>query len=1140
MKAKRSLSMLLSILFAVSLLPGLALPVRAMEAVASGTCGEGLAWYLLSNGTLDIDIQGPEDEFGYDAFWMNDYSEKERAPWYSYRASILSVRGGEGVLSLGEWAFNGCSSLETVSLPDSLEYVGREVFRGCDSLSEIEVSSGNDYFYSDGGVLLGENCLYRYPPAKTDKYYCLPEDTYGSIWAGAFAGAKHLERLYIPEISDISFPVFAGCDSLTKLYLGGDAEYMAGWEEDLRADLPGENVSIFYNVTAEDCKNSVNGNSCGENVTWHVENGTLTISGTGPMEDYVRFDTEDDSWWLWGAPWEDWNPAGDPEENLSKITRVVVEEGVTAVGGGAFKDMICLETVELPSTLTALGVYAFNGDTALEQVVIPDGVAAISDSAFADSGLKEIVLPASVTAIGDSAFMGTKLEKIDLPAGLTSIGGFAFLGTPLKKVELPASVTSIGERAFYECLSLAEFAVDEVNPAYQSIGGALFSKDGTEMISYGAGHTAASYTVPDGVKKLHPSAFSYTAALEEIQLPDSLDEIDNWAFGHTGLKHVTVPIHVTTIQFNAFGVCKNLVSVTLPARLKTLEDWAFGGSDALKDIYFEGTEAQWAALTEGHEETLEGVTVHYRYDAYCAHENLVHHPAVPHGCLADGTIEYWECEDCGGRFADQAAKTWLDDVTDPAGHDYRSAVTLAPSCSEAGVRTWTCVVCGEDTEGHSYTEAIPATGRHHFVDGYCDNLLQDGVTVCGAPEQIAGGEVEGGFTWDIDSGGMLHIRGNGPLPDISVINLGNNSFRTEAPWWDYRNTITAVRIHSGVTSLGNGCFAGLGKMQSLYVPVTMTDMSKFWTFFQCNDLSDVYYEGTREQWSDVYLFGDSPAGNLISIANPFGSGMLKVVDYIGRTDKHFEFDPDLTYTVTWQNWDGAVLETDEGVFPGEEAEYNGETPVKAGNAQYTYTFDGWTPEPAAVTEDTVFTARFRQTINTYTVTWRNEDGTELQSAPAEYGSIPAYTGETPVKAATAEYTYTFDGWTPEITAVTGDAVYTAVFKEEAVVYEDDAEITDVSIEGSTEQQPIPAGSVSLDVTVRLDENTEPETVRVMVASYTADGRFISCSAGTLTKEADGTYFSDVDTQNSGDTDHLHILVLTEDGWRPLAEAVEVK
>lgn len=1110
MKAKRSLSMLLSILFAVSLLPGLALPVRAMEAVASGTCGEGLAWYLLSNGTLDIDIQGPEDEFGYDAFWMNDYSEKERAPWYSYRASILSVRVGEGVLSLGEWAFNGCSSLETVSLPDSLEYMGREVFRGCDSLSEIEVSSGNDYFYSDGGVLLGENCLYRYPPAKTDKYYCLPEDTYGSIWAGAFEGAKHLERLYIPEISDISFPVFEGCDSLTKLYLGGDAEYMAGWEEDLRADLPGENVSIFYNVTAEDCKNSVNGNSCGENVTWSFVNGTLTISGTGPMADYEEYD-EEGVLYLYDPPWWKISPGKTQEENQEQITGLVIEEGVTTVGMGAFRDLSNLKTVSLPTTLTAIG-----------------------EDAFPFSGLEEIEIPDSVTTIDTYAFAGTGLTEVKLPASLENIGKWAFYNTPLKRVDIPASVTSIGERAFYECLSLAEFTVDEANTAYQSIGGALFTKDGTEMISYGAGHTAPSYTVPDGVKKLHPAAFSYTAALEEVNLPDSLDEIDNWAFGHTGLKHVTVPAHVTTIQFNAFGVCENLVSVTLPARLKTLDDWAFGGSEALKDIYFEGTEEQWAALTEGHEETLEGVTIHYRYDAYCAHENLVHHPAVLHGCLADGTIEYWECEDCGGRFADGAAKTWLDDVTDPAGHDYRSAVTLAPSCSEAGVRTWTCAVCGEDTEGHSYTEAIPATGRHHFTDGYCDNLLQDGVTVCGAPERIAGGEVEGGFTWDVDSAGMLHIRGNGELPR-NYFNWSSYGFTTDAPWYPYRDSITALRIHSGVTSTSIASFAGLTNMRKLFVPASVTKLD-FFGFFECRGLDDVYYEGTSEEWLSI----NRGATNLISIANPVSGRMMQIVDYVGQAEKHFEFDPDLTYTVTWQNWDGAVLETDEGVFPGEEAEYNGETPVKAADAQYTYTFDGWTPEPAAVTEDTVFTARFRQTVNTYTVTWRNEDGTELQSAPAEYGSIPAYTGETPVKTATAEYTYTFDGWTPEITAVTGDAVYTAVFKEEAVVYEDDAEITDVSIEGSTEQQPIPAGSVSLDVTVRLDENTEPETVRVMVASYTADGRFISCSAGTLTKEADGTYSSDVNTQNSGDTDHLHILILTEDGWKPLAEAVEVK
>ena len=1049
MKRKRSLFLLFCIMFTVFLLPGLSLPVRGMEAVASGTCGEGLDWALLTNGTLSIDIQGPEDEFGPGAFYTEDWSETERAPWYPHRDSILSVRVGEGVLGLGDRAFDGCAALETVSLPDSLEWIGSYVFRGCDSLSEIEVGSENGSFYSDGGVLLGDNYLYRYPPAKEDAYYCIPEDTYGCIMAGAFAGAEHLERLYIPEISEISFPVFQDCVSLTKLYLGGDAEYMFGWEDDLRSDLPNEGVSIFYNVTAEDCKNGAEGNSCGENVSWKVENGTLTISGTGPMADYEKYE-EDGTLVLFTPPWWKWNPGGDEEENREQITGLVIEEGVTTIGMGAFRDLSCLKTVSLPTTLTAIG-----------------------EDAFSFTGLEEIILPASVTSIDTYAFAGTFLKEIVFPANLKTIGPWAFYNTPLKRVDIPASVTSIGERAFYECLSLAEFTVDEANAAYQSIGGALFSKNGTEMISYGAGHTAASYTVPDGVKRLHPSTFSYTEALEEVNLPDTLEEIDNWAFGHTGLKQVTVPAHVTPIQFNAFGDCDNLVSATLPARLTTLEDWVFGGSEALKDIFFEGTEEQWSSLTEGHEETLEGVTMHYRFDAYCAHENLVYRPAVPHGCLADGSIAYWECEDCGGRFADGAAKNWLNDITDPAGHDYRSAVTLAPTCSEAGVRTWTCAVCDADTEGHSYTEAIPATGRHHFVDGYCDNLLQDGVTVCGAPERIAGGEVEGGFTWDIDSGGTLHVRGNGPLPDISVINLGNNSFRTEAPWWDYRNSITAVRIHSGITSLGNGCFAGLGSMQSLYVPVTMTDMSKFWTFFQCNDLSDMYYEGTRDQWSSVYLFAESPAGNLISIANPFGSGMLKVVDYIGQTVKHFEFDPDRTYTVIWRNWDGTLLETDTGVLPGTEAEYNGVEPVKAADAQYTYIFDGWTPEPVTVMEDTEFTARFR--------------------------AVPCPASE-----------------------------------------DDAAQITDVSIQGATETQPIPEGNITLDVSVQLDETTNPETVQVMVISYTNDGRFLSYSTGTLTKETDGTCTANVNIQNKGDTDHLHILVLSRDGWIPLTDTVEVK
>ena len=143
-----------------------------------------------------------------------------------------------------------------------------------------------------------------------------------------------------------------------------------------------------------------------------------------------------------------------------------------------------------------------------------------------------------------------------------------------------------------------------------------------------------------------------------------------------------------------------------------------------------------------------------------------------------------------------------------------------------------------------------------------------------------------------------------------------------------------------------------------------------------------------------------------------------------------------TYTVTWKNEDGTLLETDENVPYGADPSYDGETPVKAADAQYTYTFSAWDNDLTPVTGDVTYTAVFSSTVNTYTIKWLAEDGSELEvDENVPYGETPSYDGETPTKAQTDETVYAFSGWTPEVTAVTGDASYTVVFTSSDRLYD---------------------------------------------------------------------------------------------------------
>ena len=138
------------------------------------------------------------------------------------------------------------------------------------------------------------------------------------------------------------------------------------------------------------------------------------------------------------------------------------------------------------------------------------------------------------------------------------------------------------------------------------------------------------------------------------------------------------------------------------------------------------------------------------------------------------------------------------------------------------------------------------------------------------------------------------------------------------------------------------------------------------------------------------------------------------------------------YTVKWLDEDGSVLDTEEYEYNAVPS-YKKGTPTKASTEDTVYTFDGWNPEIVPVTESTEYVATYKDSARKYIVKWLDEDGSLLREDTVEYGTMPNY-GANPTKAADAEYTYTFAGWTPKIETVTGDATYQATYTKEANTY----------------------------------------------------------------------------------------------------------
>ncbi len=318
--------------------------------------------------------------------------------------------------------------------------------------------------------------------------------------------------------------------------------------------------------------------TCGENVTWSFDESTgeLTVSGTGDMTNY-GFDNNGSQI---ESPWNDLK---------SVITSVIVSEGVTSIGDGAFKGCSSIVNVEIPGTVKHIGMHAFWDCGTFENVSLGYGIESIGVQAFSSSKFAEITLPDSITTLEGSVFSSSRIEKITIPGSIKNIPGDTFYGCSIGEIIIEYGVESIGDCAFYNS-TLSEISIPD---SVTSIGRSAF-----EFCFY-----LSKVKLPDGLTTISDYLFWGCTSLSEIIIPDSVKVIGYDAFADTNIKSVTIPEGVTTIGSSAFIPHDgSSISITLPDSVTSIGEGEYSAFPEGSVIYCPpGSYAEAYAFEHGFE-----------------------------------------------------------------------------------------------------------------------------------------------------------------------------------------------------------------------------------------------------------------------------------------------------------------------------------------------------------------------------------------------------------------------------------------------------------------------------------------------------------------------------------------------------------
>ena len=654
---------------------------------------------------------------------------------------------------------------------------------------------------------------------------------------------------------------------------------------------------------------SVKTGKCGDNLKYSLdrETGTLTISGTGDMYDYL-------------GTGGSFSNSGSPFYRESVLKRIYIENGVTSIGSTMFEYCVNLTFFEIPNSVTSIGDYAFYGCTSLKSVTIPNGVNSIGTYAFEDcTSLTSVTIGNSVTSIGGSAFEDcTSLKSVTIPDSVTSIGSSAFSGcTSLTSVTIRNSVTSIGDYAFYFCDSLTSVTIGN---SVTSIGDYAFyncvrltsvtignSVTSIGKSAFGGCTRLTSVIIGNSVTNIGDYAFYNCTSLESVNYSGTKSQwiaitigSDNSYLTHAFIKctdgiigngntvtvdsvkyklnddytaqvisysgkpkNITISecvsyesytFKVTGIGDKAFYKCTSLTSVTIPDSVASIGYSAFEDCKSLTSVNYSGTKSQWKSIIFGsYNDELENAIIKCT-DGVIGNGNTVTIDNLEYKINNDYTASLVDYKGILKNITISKSVTYEGYTFNVTGIDGAfngctslTSVTIPDSVTNIGNYAFNgCTSLTSVT----ITDSVTNIGNYAFNG--CTSLTS--VTIPNSVTSIGDSAFSSCTSLtsvtipdNVTSIGNSAFEYCTSLTSVTipnnVTNIGYRSF------YDCKS-LTSITIGNSVTSIGNSAFEYCTSLTSVTIPNSVTSIGDY-TFSDCSNLKSVNYNGTKAQWKSI-------------------------------------------------------------------------------------------------------------------------------------------------------------------------------------------------------------------------------------------------------------------------------------------------